>query len=87
MGPLTVRAQQPGRRYRLGILHNQGPHDVPDIIRSRSRACGVCQGPQGQVVRRASNPIRHDGTCVAVCGLNRMLLLFHRACRTYEGRL
>jgi putative ABC transport system substrate-binding protein len=23
--PLTVRAQQPGRRYRLGILHNQGP--------------------------------------------------------------
>ena len=25
MGPLTVRAQQPGRRYRLGILHNQGP--------------------------------------------------------------
>jgi putative ABC transport system substrate-binding protein len=23
--PLAARAQQPGRRYRLGILHNQGP--------------------------------------------------------------
>jgi hypothetical protein len=23
--PLAAHAQQPGRRYRLGILHNQGP--------------------------------------------------------------
>ena len=23
--PMTARAQQPGRTYRLGILHNQGP--------------------------------------------------------------
>ena len=28
---------------------------MPDTIRSRSRACGVCQGPQGQVARRASD--------------------------------
>ena len=23
--PLAARAQQPGRTYRLGVLHNQGP--------------------------------------------------------------
>jgi putative ABC transport system substrate-binding protein len=27
--PLTVRAQQAGRTYRLGVLHNQGPQSPP----------------------------------------------------------
>ena len=31
--------------------HQSSEHDVPDIIRSRSRACGVCQSPQGQIAR------------------------------------
>jgi hypothetical protein len=31
-------------------------HDVPRTIRFRSGACGVCQGSQGQVARRASDP-------------------------------
>jgi hypothetical protein len=27
--PLARRAQQAGRTYRLGVLHNQGPQSLP----------------------------------------------------------
>ena len=29
MWPLASGAQQPGRTYRLGVLHNQGPQSLP----------------------------------------------------------
>src|SRR5262245_19221495 len=48
------------RRCRaLGTKQKKGSeHDVPRTLCARSRACGVCQGPQGQVARRASNLAR-----------------------------
>ena len=33
--PRAARAQQPGRTYRLGVLHNQGPQS-PQIRLARS---------------------------------------------------
>src|SRR5262245_65579732 len=39
--PIAARAQQPGRRYRLGILHNQGPQSpqFPPFYDELRRLC------------------------------------------------
>jgi hypothetical protein len=39
--PLATRAQQAGRTYRLGILHNQGPQ-APPFPTACATASGVC---------------------------------------------
>jgi putative tryptophan/tyrosine transport system substrate-binding protein len=55
--PIAARGQQPGRRYRLGILHNQGPQSPQfppfyDELRRRQHNAPLSNG----ALRRDSDP-------------------------------
>ena len=74
MGPLTVRAQQPGRRYRLGILHNQGPQSpmFPPFYDELRRLGFVPAGQGGRPCawRERGGP-RHTPRCDAEAAAHR----------------
>jgi hypothetical protein len=66
------RTRKSGQILRRPHGSQQGyEHDVPRTLRFRSGACGVCQGSQGQVARRASDPSSCRARGVGRAGLPR----------------